>query len=348
MATMTVDPTGKHNSRKAFSDIRKTHGVVQTALDGVWHWLNGVAGGVAHFFTRDVVDGFRTVWAAIHSLVDAYKEFIKTWARFQFWVQIHVLKFLIPLILHKYDVAIAKLHAQVARLIRLIYVTTNQVLATSLKAVRAERRARIQAVKRAEAKARLEIRALHQTIEREAASAYQLEHDQRVSAIVRLLEFAVTRNPALRDAVGVAIKAILDLVAVDDPIARLALGFVARDLIDKLGVDRLIGHLVSDLLAPILGQPKPRNLHAVIQDMGARLVAAESFEATFTADGGSEVEQAGRLWRDITAPAAAAGIVAFTAAAIVDPSGWARTITEVVGTPANDLVAKTANLIKGA
>lgn len=345
---MTIDPTGQHNARKAYADIRKNHGVVQTALDGVWHWLNGVAGGVAKFFTSDVVDAFKTVWAAIHSLVDAYKEFIKTWARFQFWVQIHVFKFLLHLILHKYDVAIAKLNAQVARLIRLIYVTTNQVLATALNAVHVEKRARIKAVARAEARAKAEIRALHQTIEREAASAYRLQNDQRASTIVRLLEFAVTRNPALRDVVDVAIKAILDLATIDDPIARLALGFVIRDLIDKLGVDRLVGHLVSDLLRPILGEPKPRNLHAVIADMGARLVAAESFEATFTADGGSEVEQAGKLWRDLTQPAVAAGIVGFVTAAIVNPHGWATAITDTVGTPANDLVTTTANLIKGA
>jgi hypothetical protein len=219
---------------------------------------------------------------------------------------------------------------------------------TALAAVRAERSARILAITRAEAKAKQEVRALHQTIEREAASAYQVQHAQRVSTVVRLLEFAVTRNPALRDIVGVAIKAILDLASIDDPIARLALGFVMRDLIDKLGVDKLIGHLAADLLAPILGQPKPRNLHAVIEDMGARLVAAEGFEATFTADGGAEVEQAGRLWRDLTSPAAAAGLAGFVAAAIVDPTGWANTITDLVGTPANELVTATANLVKGA
>ena len=157
----------------------------------------------------------------------------------------------------------------------------------------------------------------------------------------------MTRNPELRDMVGVAIKAILDLVSVDDPLARIALGFVIRDLIDKLGVDKLVGNLIQDLLAPILGEPKPRNLHAVIADMGQRLVAAESFEETFTADGGSEVEQAGRLWRDITQPAAAAAIVAFTATAIVNPDGWAKTITAIAGTPANDLVTATANLFKG-
>jgi hypothetical protein len=345
---MTIDPTGQYNARKAYADAHKNHGIIQTGLDSIWHWLNGVAGGVAHFFTSNVVDAFRTVWAAIHTVVDAYKDFLRIYFKLYYWVQIHVLKYLIHLILRKYDLAIGKLRAQVARLIRLIYVTTNQVLVTTLRAVHAERTARIHAVRRAEAQAKQEVRALHQVIEREAASAYQIQHQQRVSEIVRLLEFAVTRNPVLRDAVGVAIKAILDLVAVDDPLARLALGFVVRDLIDKLGVDRLVGNLVHDLLAPILGEPKPRGLHAVVADMGARLVAAESFEATFTADGGSEVEQAGRLWRDLTQPAAAAGILGFMALGITQPDTWARVLSESVGTLGNDLVDGTANLIKGA
>jgi hypothetical protein len=347
VATVTPDPVGKRNSRKAYRDAHKTHGVVQTALDSAWHWLNGVAGGIANFLGGRIVNALKTVWAAIHTLVDAYKDFVRTYFHLYYWIQIHVLKYLYHLIIAQYVKAIAQLKRDVRRLVRLIYVTTATVLAVALRAVRMERDARVHAVKLAEAKAAREDRMLHQTIEREAASAYQIQRDTRTALIVRLLEFAVTRNPELRDIIGVAIKAVLDLATIDDPVARLALGFVIRDLVDKLGVDKLIGNLVRDLLTPILGEPKPRNLHAVIADMGARLVTAEGFEATFTADGGSEVEQAGRLWRDLTNPAAAAGIVAFTAAAIIDPNGWARTITELVGTPANALITDTANLLRG-
>lgn len=345
---MTPDPMGKRNARKAYADAHKTKGIVQTALDGVWHWLNGVAGGISSFLGGRIVNALKTVWATIHTLVDAYRDFLKAYFSIYYWIQIHVIKYLYHLIIAQYVKAIAQLKVQVARLIRLIYVTTAAVLAAALRAVRIERLARQRAIKLAEAKAVRDDRMLHQTIEREAASAYQVQRDDRTSTIVRLLEFAVTRNPELRDIVGVAVKAILDLASIDDPIARLALGFVIRDLIDKLGVDALVGRLVDDLLAPILGEPKPRNLHAVVLDMGKRLVAAESFEATFTEDGGSEVEQAGRLWRDITQPAAAAGIVAFTAAAIADPNGWAKVINETVGRAGNDLIEATAKLIKGA
>lgn len=345
---MTVDPTGKRNSRKAFSNIRKTHGVVQTALDSVWHWLNGVASGIANFFGKSVVDAFHTVQSAIASEVDWWQKAIGTYFKLYYWIQIHVLKYLFNLIMARYNKAIAKLARAERYLQRLIYTTTQYVLITALRAVRAERLARERAVKHAIAIAARDDRMLHQTIEREAASAYQVERNARVSTIVGVLEYAVTRNPELRLVVKDAVKALLDLIAVDNPIARLALGFVINDLIDKLGVDRLVGHLARDLLTPLLGEPKPRNLHAVVQDMGARLVAAEGFEATFTADGGAQVEQAGRLLRDITQPAIAASILSFTALGILDPAAWANTLSNTVGKLGNDIVDGTATLIRGA
>lgn len=345
---MSIDPTGKRNARKAYGDIRKTHGVIQTALDGVWHWLNGVASGVAHFFSHSVVDAFHTVLGAIETEVDWWQKAIGTYFRLYYWIQIHVLKYLFNLIMARYNKAIAQLRQAVRYLERLIYVTTQYVLVLAMRAIRAERLARERAIKAALATAARDDRMLHQTIEREAASAYQVQRDARVSTIVRLLEFAVTRNPELRVIISDAITALLDLLAIDNPIARLALGFVVHDLIDKLGVDRLVGQLVSDLLRPILGAPKPRNLHAVVLDMGQRLVAAEAFSATFTEDGGAQVEQAGKLWRDITQPAIAASIVGFTALGVIDPDGWAKVLTETVGRLGNDLVDGTAKLIKGA
>lgn len=345
---MSVDPLGDFNRRKAWRDAHKNHGVIQSGLDSIWHWLNGVASGVAGFFTGTVEKGFKTVWATIETLVDAYQDFLRTYFKLYYWIQLHVLKYLFHLIMHKYDVAIAKLNTQVKRLIRLIYVTTNQVLVTALHAVRAERRARVIAIARAEALAKRDVRLLHQTIEREASSAYRVQYQDRVNLIVRVLEFAVTRNPELRAIVGDAITGILDLISVDNPLARLAIGFILRDVIDKLGVDKLVGHLASDLLAPLLGKPRPRNLHDVVLDMGQRLVAAERFEATFTEDGGAQVEQAGKLWRDLTQPAAAAAIVAFMAAGATHPDEWAKAIQRTLGRTGNDLIIGAANLIKGA
>lgn len=345
---MSIDPTGQNNARKAYKDIRKTHGIVQTALDGIWHWINGVATGVSHIFGSSVVNAFHTVLGAFETEIDWWQKAIGTYFRLYYWIQIHVLKYLFNLVMAKYNAAIAQLRKAVRYLERLIYVTTQYVLVLALRAVKAERIAREHAVKSAIALAKRDDRLLHQTIEREAASAYQVQRDQRVSTIVRLLEFAITRNPELRTIIRDAITGLLDLLAIDNPIARLALGFVVNDLIDKLGVDRLVGNLVSDLLRPLLGAPKPRNLHAVTLDMGERLVALESFSATFTEDGGAQVEQAGRLWRDITQPAIAASIVGFIASGVLEPDGWATVLSDTVGRLGNDLISGTADLIKGA
>lgn len=345
---MSFDPTGSNKGRKAYGDIRKTHGIVQTALDGVWHWLNGVASGVSHLFGHSVVNAFHTVLGAIETEVDWWQKAIGTYFKLYYWIQIHVLKYLYNLIIGYYRRGLAQLRQQIARVIRLIYITTQYVLVIALRAVKAERMARERAVKQAIAIAARDDRMLHQTIEREAASAYQVQRDDRVNVIVRVLEYAITRNPELRVIIKDAITALLDLLAIDNPIARLALGFVVNDLIDKLGVDKLVGQVASDLLRPLLGAPKPRNLHAVVLDMGARLVAAESFAATFTEDGGAQVEQAGRLWRDITQPAIAASIVGFIALGVVEPDAWANTLSNTIGRLGNDLISGTADLIKGA
>jgi hypothetical protein len=347
VATVTIDPTGQHNARKSWRDAHRNHGIIQTGLDSIWHFLNGVASGVGHLFTHSVADAFKTTWATIHEIVDAYKELVGKYLSIYYWVQIHVLKYLFHLVMRKYDQAIAHLMTQVKRLIRLIYITTATALATALDAVRREKTARQKADRRIEASITARIRAMHRIIEQEAVSAYRVDHDQRVNTIIRLLEFAARREPLLKDAVGVLVRGLLDLIAVDNPVARLALGFLIKDVIDKLGVDRIAGHLISELMAPLLGEPKPHDLHAVIMDLSARLSAVEGQLATFMERGGSEVEQAGSLWRDITSPAGAAAILGFTGAAIVDPDGWAKTVTDVIGKPANEIAAATTRLVRG-
>ena len=180
---MSVDPTGKHNARKAYVDAHKNHGTVETGLDSIWHWLNGVADGIGKFFSGTVARGFKTVWASIHTLVDAYKDFIATYFKLYYWIQIHVLKYLIHLILRRTQMEIVALRVQVKRLIRLIYVATGTVLTIALHAVRVERTARERAVRLAEARAQRDDRMLHQMIEREAASAYRIQQDTRTSTI---------------------------------------------------------------------------------------------------------------------------------------------------------------------
>jgi hypothetical protein len=227
-------------------------------------------------------------------------------------------------------------------------VTAQYVIVLLTKRIRQETRARERAVTRAEHSAKVEIRAMRHTIEHEAESAYRIERDARMSVIVKLLDFAVLRDPLLKEIVGAITTGILDLLTIDDPPARLLIGFLLKRVIDRLGIDRAVGELAHDLAAPLLGKPKPNDIHDVIADISARLLTIENQWAQFFADGGSQVEQAGREWRNITGVLGSAATVGFAALAIAEPDVWAREINKVVGHPANELAAKAAELLRGA
>lgn len=345
---MTVDPKGTWKARKAYRDIRATHGVVLTALDSVWHWLNGVTDSIIGAFSGRVSHGFRTVMAAFSTLVDGYGDFLDLYARLYTWIIAHILRPLNAKIDDRYNRLIALIGKRVQYLEGLMFVMGMRIVAYAQTIVRQEADARTKAVSLAIARAEQGDTVLHQTMEREASSAYQMEHDARVSTITRLLEFAVTRNPELRFVVGEAVTVILDILSIDDPVVRLLAGFAVRDIIDKLGVDKLVGNLASDLIQPILGNPAPHNIHDVINDLSTRMAALENFAATFTVDGGSQVEQAGRMWRDITQPLTAAGIAAFMGAAVADPVQWASAVSGTIGDTANAIADATAKLVREA
>jgi len=137
------------------------------------------------------------------------------------------------------------------------------------------------------------------------------------------------------------------LLSVDDPIARITIGFLIKEVIDRLGIDKALGALIHNLLAPLLGQPVPHDLHDVIADLSARMIADETQWAQFFDDGGSQVEQAGKDWRNITGPVSSVAIVAFTAAAVADPSVWAKDIADTVGRVVNDVALNAVNLFGG-
>lgn len=315
---------------------------------GIWHWINGVADGIGRIIGGPVSAMGRAILNHLENLVDAYQELLHA----LWWLQTLVYRLIWGLVrgwIYKLRAQLrAYIRANNAYLIRLIYVTTNQVLMVALSAVRTERRRRVRAVARAEAQAKAEIRALHGVLEREAASGYRIEQSNRVALVIRLLDFTVLRNPALRSVVGDIVSGALDLLSVEDPVARLLLGFLIRHVIDGLGIDKALGHFTDDLLSPLLGDPKPHDLHDVIMDLSRRVLALESQWAQFFTDGGSEVEQAGRDWRDITGPLGTAAVVAFTVQAVTDPVTWARDINDTAGRAASDVVSGAARIFKGA
>lgn len=339
--------TNRDHAKRVAKLLADSHNPITTVIGGIWHWINGIANGVGHFLGGPITSALRAILAAIEEAIDLWQKALGAYFRIITWYDRFLWHVVVGWLSKLRAQTRANLMAQVKRLIRLIYVTTNTVLGLAYAAVRKERRERIRAIARAEAKLKADIRALHHTIEREAASGYRVGQEDRLNLIVRLLDYAVLRNPELGALVKDAAGGILDLLSVDDPLARLVLGFIIKHVIDRLGIDKAVGTLIQDLLAPILGKPKPQGIHDVVMDLSDRAIASESQWAQFFEDGGAQVEQAGREWRDITSVAGGIAIVGFVAEAIHNPQGWAAAISDTVGVAANDVAIAAASLFEG-
>jgi hypothetical protein len=215
-------------------------------------------------------------------------------------------------------------------------------------AVARERRQRRWQVARAEAQARQGDRALHHLIEREAVAGYASGGQGRSDAVTGLLAFLGDHNPALSHLISSAIGDIIDLAAIDDPIARLVLGKLLTLIADRLGVEKIAGKWAADMLAPIVGRPRPRGLTDVITDITSRVTATETQWAQFYGNGGSEVEQAGKEWAELTGPLVSVGMLAFFGLAVADPDRWAADLSGTVGALVNDTIDGAARLIREA
>lgn len=345
---MTFSQLNKHHRRKVAKGIGAGLGGQAGGGGGFWGWINGIASGLGHFITGPLTRFTHITRLALGMVTDLFADYYEALWRAVTWWDRTIFNQFRKLITWRLRAEKAARQDNDARLLRLIYITTAAVLRAALAAVRRERTARRHAVGAAEARARREQRYMHQLIEREAASAYRTGYTGRVSVITRLLEVAVTRDPLLKDAVGLLIRGVLDFLSVDNPIARWAIGFALRDVIDHLGIDKAIGALAADLLAPLIGEPKPRDLPSVIRDISARLGKLEAWQAGFEAEGGPQVEQAGRTWRDMTSLAGDALILAFTVEAVIDPVAWAAAINDTLGALGNTVVTGAADLIRKA
>jgi hypothetical protein len=313
-------------------------------LTGIWNWINGVANGVSDELGDTILSGFKTVLQHLQNLVSVVENYYKAISRIIFWVDILVYHIVKGWIDRERKQRIASDSALKRYLIGLIYITTQYVLVTCMRAINAERKHRERAVGSAEARAKREVKALHGVIEREAASAYRVTNDARASLIVKLLDFAADRAPEIKAITKDIAGGILDLLEVDDPILRLGLGFLIKQVIDRLGIDKGVGALISDLIDPIIGDHKPTDLHGVVLDMTKRIGALEGQFATFFQDGGAQVEQAGDDWKNITSIEGQTAIAAFTTQAVLAPATWAAEIADTVGAAANALADAAATL----
>lgn len=342
---MSITKTNRDHSAIVGKQLDASKGSGGGILTSIWHWINGVASGVAHFLSGPITTVIKTYWAYLRELGNIIAKVYTAYGRIIAWIY-HVVYWPLYNFINRER---KRIYAKIARveryLLGVIAVATQTVLTIAVRDVRAEERARVLAIQRQATRDARARRALHAAIEREAASGYALEHAARVALILRLLDFAALRNPLVKRLTGDIATGLLDIASIDDPIARVLFGFLIKHVIDRLGIDKAVGTLISDLAAPIIGDPKPHDIHDVIDDLSKRIGAMEGQWAKFMEDGGSQVEQAGRDWRDYTGLAFNTAIVAFVAQSAIDPKAWASEIQDTIGRPAEDLANRAVSLL---
>lgn len=338
----------REHAKLAAKKLQDKHSSPVDIFKTYWSWVNGVASGISSFIEGDLTDAVKTILTTLKSMDDAFTKVLhaveRGLAQIYNWVVKHVLS---PL--QREIVALRRtVRKNEIRDVRRLAVVANALTYLAYRLFNLERKRRIRSERHQWAETLHHIRALHQTIEREAAGAYRASYSDRVSVIQKVLDLVIERDPILKNVVGKVITGLLDFAEIDDPLARWVLNFALKEIIDKLGIDKAVGTLAADLLAPLIGEPKPRTLAQVIGDITQRLDAIEKWQAQFMDDGGAEVEQAGETWKAITSLTADAAILGFAGMAAADPTAWARDINDTIGRVANDTATGIARLIKDA
>lgn len=319
-----------HFAGGIWNSILGIGGKAGDAFGDIWRLVKKSALGVEYIFTHPVNDVLNAAAATAALLTGNMKAFYNALHRFEgFYTHKHVT----PL-KQRIDNELAALRARIAYLIAQLYQYINVNMARTKRyawaLVHHERVVRRHEIRLQQAYTQRHVRWALGVVQKEAASAYRIDMPDRVNTITGLADHIITRDPLVRALVGRIVHGILDLAEVDDPILRITLGFVVKEVINRLGIDKAMGGLLDDLLAPILGQPQPRNLHEVIVSVSQRLDKLEGQWAQFMADGGPQVLQAGSEWRDITSLLMDAGLAAFFGLMVADPAGWARETSDVL------------------
>lgn len=242
--------------------------------------------------------------------------------------------------------AVAKERSDIAWLVQWLSWLGPHLKAYTREQVAAEHQAMLKQSAADRSYTRGQISALHQSIENEAASGYNSELQDHLSVISKILDIIAGRNPELRSITKDVVDWLLNLVELDNPVLRFAGTLILNRLIAKLGIDRVIGDTVSALLGTLVSDGKAKNLHDVERDVCARLNALERQWSVFLDDGGPEVLQAGRLWKDGSSLLADAALVAFLAYIFTEPVAAARETNDTVGAAVRDTVNGFTDLIR--
>lgn len=340
--------TALHYASVAWRFITGIPSDVGQAFDHVWRFVGSLYSLLSHLWGRvskDVLQGYLQL---LGDLIDTVDGMSRTMDRIKTWIwryQVLPVRNFLLLVIVRMGLALQRKIAAARALSWHLYYLG---LAYTRRQVTVERAARIADVKAARAYAARLVSALRSALEREAADAYNANTPRRVTVITKVIDEIANRNPLVRALTGDFITALLDLLGSDDPALRLLLRLLLPKIIDGLGVDKPLGDLLTALLGPLAGTPQAHSIGDAIGDLAARTSALEDQWARFMTDGGPEVEQAGREWKEVTSVGVNVSLLAFFGLAVADPSAWATGVSDTMGALVNDTVPAIAALIRNA
>jgi len=315
------------------------------ALTNLWHYITSLHDALAWLSANPLVKGYKSFLLNFTVIGLAIRAAQAAIGRIGAWVWVHEVKPVRDQLQGEITAlsrwAVAMFAAQQAEIVR-DYLAA---LAYARKLVAIERAARIKADQAEHAAMLKTVAALHATIEKEAASAYNAGLNARLGVIGTILEDMAGHTPLIKDAVEFLLKDWVDIENIDDPVIRWLANKAIDEIVNNAEVDKAAGSLAQSLLGPIIGQPRANGLHDVISDLAARVAAMEQQWATFMKDGGPEVEQAGQEWKAVTGTLVNLGFLGFTGLAVADPAAWATGVSDSVGTVANDSIGAIVDLI---
>lgn len=335
-------------AKDAWNAIGGAAGDVVGALQKVWSYITSLHSLLSWVVGFPVLQVLRAIHAHSTATSDALAALLAAIARLKNWIWAHEVN---PVRLQLLA-AIAALKAWTQVQIGQIYLAMYRDLVEALSYTRflvgVERLWRIQAINREHAAMLAQIRALHQLIEREAASGYNTGTPDRKSVIQKLLTDLAERDPAIKGLVGELVRIVIDIDTIDNPVIRFLAGKLLSDIVAHLGIDQAISDLISRLLGPLAGQPKATGLYDVEKDVARRLTALEDQWAAFMHDGGPELEQAGRGWKDLGSLGVDAAILGFVGLAVRNPQQWSTAVNDTIGIAAGDAMTGIVRLIDKA
>lgn len=337
--------TIKYRARVARSIIKSPNTTLRQQSHGLWDYITSLASGLHDL----LFGGIGTLAKAIGAHASVLKWLIPIQLRAIYGLAAWIVNDVERKIYNALIVAVDRLRAWIFHQLQVVYyilaVAINTLRKQLLARISAEVQARKRAIARAEAQARNEIRALHLAIEREAAQAYNGERTGHLSAVSVLGDAIAESEPAVRFLVGRIIRYAIDLAEIDNPAVRILVGFLLSRLINRLGIEKVAGSLLSGMVLPSGKQGKPRGLPEVVTLICARLNVLEQFSATFMADGGPEILQAGEQWRDETSVSTSIALAAFFGTMVAAPNQWATAVDDTIGIVVSDTISAVADIM---